>query len=542
MNSIPAPPALSPFAQAIFERTYAHTNNGHYETWDDCAARVANTVACSADQAAAFYHLIKHRIFIPGGRYLYSSGRPKFTNSNCYGFMVGDSREDWAQLLHDVTLCLSTGGGLGVNYSQIRPSGTPIKTFGGVASGPLALMQMVNEVARHVMAGGSRRSALWAGLAWNHPDIQAFITAKDWNEDLRGMKAKYFDYPAPLDMTNISVIIDDVYLAKLRAGDPSVVALHRQICESMVRTGEPAFRNQSRILQDDEGAVTGNACQESTLHDRDTCNLGSIVLPRVTSLEHLEWVTRTAIQFLYNGSILGSYPTDQIADVAERNRRIGLGLMGFHEFCLLNEQRYEWSSLLSDVLGVWREASTDEAKQYSASLSGNLPVTTRAIAPTGTISIIAETTSGIEPIFCTAYKRRFLKNGVYSFQYVVDPTANRLLETGIPTTHLEDTYQLSQDIARRLRVQSNVQEYVDQAISNTVNLPTYGTTGNTVGSHVIADMVGTSLPLLKGLTVYPNGARAGQPLVPVELDEALGQTGVTFEEESERCLNGVCGL
>jgi ribonucleoside-diphosphate reductase alpha chain len=542
VNSIPAPAELSPFAQTIFERTYAHHKNGSYETWEDCAARVAKTVACSADQEATFYQLIKDRVFIPGGRYLYSSGRPKFTNSNCYGFMVGDSREEWAQLLHDVTLCLSTGGGLGVNYSQIRPSGSPIKTFGGVASGPLALMQMVNEVARHVMAGGSRRSALWAGLAWNHPDIQAFITAKDWNADIREMKAKYFDYPAPLDMTNISVIIDDEYLAKLAAGDRSVVHLHYQICESMVRTGEPAFRNQSRILEDDPGAITGNACQESTLHDRDTCNLGSIVMPRIRSLEHLELVTRAAIQFLYNGSILGSYPTEQIADVAKRNRRIGLGLMGFHEFCLLNEQRYEWSSLLADVLGVWKEASTDEAKQYSASLNGNLPVTTRAIAPTGTISIIAETTSGIEPIFCLAYKRRFLKNGVYNFQYVVDPTANRMLTAGIPTTTIEDTYQLSQDIERRLLVQATVQGYVDQAISNTVNLPTYGTEGNTVGSHAIADMVGTNLSFLKGLTVYPNGARAGQPLVPVELDEALGQTGVTFEEESERCLNGVCGV
>src|SRR6266404_811437 len=148
---------MSAFAQSIFARTYAYADD---ETWEQCAARVAKTVANDSIQEQKFYEMIRDRIFIPGGRYLYSSGRPRFMNSNCYGFTVGDSREAWAQLLHDITMCLSTGGGLGVNYSQVRASGAPIMTLGGTASGPIALMQMVNEVARHVMAGGKRRSAL----------------------------------------------------------------------------------------------------------------------------------------------------------------------------------------------------------------------------------------------------------------------------------------------------------------------------------------------------------------------------------------------
>ena len=528
---------FSQFAHSIFARTYQFNET---ETWNQCAFRVAKAVATNPHQESQFYEMIRDRIFIPGGRYLYSAGRKKFMNSNCYGFMVDDSREDWARLLHDATLCLSTGGGLGVNYSNIRAEGTPISTLGGTASGPLSLIQMVNEVARHVMAGGKRRSALWAGLHWTHPDIQKFISIKDWDEDIKALKSKRFEYPAPLDMTNISVIIDDLYLTQQKS-NISLQKLHTQICDSMARTGEPAFRNQSRILQDDPEAFTGNACQESTLHDRDTCNLGSIVLPRIRDANHMEEITRLAIQFLYNGSVKATYPTAEIDQVAQRNRRIGLGVMGLHEFMLLNNHRYEWNLKLENYLRVWAQVSKHEAHRYSNTMAGPEPITTRAIAPTGTISIMAETTSGIEPIYCVAYKRRYLNANHHVFQYVIDPTAKRLLDLGIPAKDIEDTYSLSADIERRLHVQACVQDYVDQAISNTVNLPEWGTPGNDNPAY-LANIILKYLPRLKGLTFYPDKARAGQPLTQVSLDEALGQEGTVFEEEGERCLNGICGL
>lgn len=531
-------PEMSSFSRAIFERTYAFTPT---ETWGECAARVAKAVATDDVQEHKFYEMIRDRVFIPGGRYLYSSGRPKFMNSNCYGFSVGDSREDWAKLLSDSVMCLATGGGLGVNYSGIRPSGSDIKTLGGKASGPIALMQMVNEVARHVMQGGTRRSALWAGLNWDHPDIHDFITIKNWNEDIQAMKSKNFEYPAALDMTNVSVIIGNRYLANLEKGCETTWALHYKICSHMARTGEPAFRNQSRILRDDPGAITGNACQESTLHDRDTCNLGSIVLPRVRDINHLEEVTRLAIQFLYNGSIKAGYPTPQIAEVAQRNRRIGLGIMGLHEFMLMNGYRYEWFPKLERYISTWAAVSTEEAEVYAQRKGQAIPITTRAIAPTGTISLMAETTSGIEPVFCVAYKRRYLKADKHFYQYVVDPTAKRLIEQGIIPKDIEDAYQLSADIERRLDVQARVQDYVDQAISSTINLPAWGSGGNQ-STHSFAQTLARYLPRLKGLTVYPDGSRAGQPLVPVALEEAMGQEGVVFEEEGDRCFNGVCGL
>ena len=524
---------LPVFADAVFKRTYAITPD---ETWPQAAARVAKAVADDPAQETVFATLIRERVFIPGGRYLYSSGRPLMQVSNCFGFLAEDSREGWSDLMRSALMCLSTGGGIGVNYSRVRPSGTPIARMGGTSSGPIALMQMVNEVGRHVMSGGSRRSALWAGLHWKHPDIDAFIAIKDWNVDIRAMKAKSFDYPAPLDMTNVSVIIDQEYLDGLTSGNVRIGELHRRICDAASRTGEPAFRNDVLITADDPDAVTGNPCQEAVLHDNDVCNLGSIVLPRILSISHLEFAVRAAVQFLYNGSLRGYYPTEKIAATAKRNRRIGLGIMGLHEFMLTHGGKYEWSGELDKFLNVWKDVAEDESRKYAARKGGAVPVATRAIAPTGTISIMAETTSGIEPIFRTAYKRRYQSHGRYLYQYVVDPTAKRLLDLGVPAKDIEDAFTLSYDVPRRLDVQSHVQTYTDQAISSTVNLPAK------YQDDTFASTVTSFLPRLKGVSFYPDGARAGQPLVPVPVEEALAQEGVVFEEDSERCLNGVCGL
>lgn len=527
---------LSPFAQAIFTRTYAFTPG---ETWPECARRVAKAVAADASQEAAFEQLIRDRVFIPGGRYLYSCGRPIQQVSNCFGLSVGDSREEWSRALRDTIMCLSMGGGVGVEYSNLRPKDAPIGRMGGKSSGPLALMQMVNEVGRYVLSGGTRRSAIWAGLSWRHPDVADFITVKDWDEDTLAMKAKRFEAPAPLDMTNVSVVVDNGYLDGLRDGDPTALKLHAFVWEHMARTGEPAFRNQALIEEDDRGAITGNPCQEAVLHDRDSCNLGSIVLPRIKNLAHLEAVTRLAVQFLYNGSLRADYPTSEIAAVAARNRRIGLGIMGLHEFMLIEGHRYEWFEELGRWLNVWQGAAADEARRYARKCGGPTPITTRAIAPTGTISIIAETTSGLEPVFCSAYKRRYLVGGKHYYRYVVDPTAARFLTNGGGSL-VEDAYALAADFERRLEVQAKVQEYVDQAISSTVNLPAWGEPGNDDPAGMAAT-IARYLPRLKGLTVYPNNARPGQPLVPVDPEMALREADVVFEEEGE-CRTGVCGL
>ena len=527
---------LSKFANDIFKRTYAFTPD---ETWEQCAYRVAKAVANTPKQEANFFQIIRDRQFMPGGRYLYSAGRPIFQNANCFGYVAKDSREGWAELLHDTTMCLSMGGGVGISYSEIRPSGSLVGRMGGTSSGPIALMQIVNEASRFIQQGGRRRAALWAGLNWNHPDINTFINIKDWNDDVRTMKSRNYEYPAPLDLTNISVVIGDEYLSKLQY-DANVQKLHFEICDRMARTGEPAFRNQSLILKDDPDAVTGNPCQEAVLHDGDSCNLGSVVLPRINDTNHLEFVVRNAMQFLINGSAKADYPTEKIAQTVKRNRRVGLGIMGLHEFVMVNHARYDVNTKLQESLKTWKDVSDNEAKTYASALGINTPITKRAVAPTGTISILAETTSGIEPVFCIAYKRRYLNGDKHSYQYVVDPTARRLLNQGVPAETIEDAYSLSSDFTRRLRVQAFVQQYTDQAISSTVNLPIYGSKGNN-DTKYIADTLAEYLPVLKGITLYPDNSRSGQPLTPVSLDEALSQEGTVFEEDGD-CRGGVCGL
>lgn len=247
-------PELGSFAQQIFQRTYAFDPS---ETWEGCAARVAKFVANGdADLEARFFRAIRDRKFMPGGRYLYAAGRDIPQINNCYLIRARDSREGWADLIQKHMIALSTGGGVGTYYGDIRPKGTPIKRFGGQASGPISLMSMVNEVARHVMAGGKRRSALWAGLPWSHPDVDEFITAKNWALSVRALKEQDFNFPAPLDMTNISISLDDEFFRNVKKDD-DVWDLYYRAVKRMLKTGEPGF-SVNRGAQADQ--VCRNPC------------------------------------------------------------------------------------------------------------------------------------------------------------------------------------------------------------------------------------------------------------------------------------------
>jgi ribonucleoside-diphosphate reductase alpha chain len=527
---------LSHFAETIFKRTYAFDEG---ETWEQCARRVARFLARDAKQEEDFFKVISERKFIPGGRYLYSAGRELPQLNNCFLFQAKDSREGWADILNKHVLVLSTGGGAGTEYSLVRGKGQPIKRFGGVTSGPVSLMSMVNEVARHVMAGGKRRSALWAGLSFWHDDIEAFIQAKNWPTEIKALKEKDFNFPAPLDMTNISVGLDDAFFKTVKK-DKVVWDRYYRICKAMCKTGEPGF---SVNLGDQSKNILRNPCCEVVSDaDSDCCNLGSINLSKIDNLSDLEDVTRIAVQFLYNGTFKSWLPHRDIEEVREKKRRIGLGLMGLHEWCLKQGLAYEQSGKLGKWLSTWQQASDDEASRYAKRLNSVQPVAVRAIAPTGTIGIVGETTTGIEPIFCVSYKRRFLdKDGHWKVSYVVDPTAKRLVDAGMDPADIEDSLALAKDVERRISMQAFVQDYVDQAISSTINMPEWGEVGNN-NAKAFADTLLKYLPRLRGVTVYPDGARPGQPLEPVDYQTAIKKGNVVFEESEERCSQGVCGL
>ena len=185
--------------------------------------------------------------------------------------------------------------------------------------------------------------------------------------------------------------------------------------------------------------------------------------------------------------------------------------MGIHDWLLSNGKQYGPDAELEEYLKIYAK-STEISHKYADKWQLSKPVKTRAIAPTGSIGIIAETTTGIEPIFCVAYKRRYLKHTTWNYQYVIDPTAKRLIEKGVSPDKIEDAYTLAENVERRVAFQSWVQKYVDHAISSTINLPSWGSEANSQDKVVtFGNMLIKYLPNLRGLTVYPDGARGGQP-------------------------------
>ncbi len=222
------------------------------ETWEDLAWTLAKQVCgkyLPNDTVSAIANAIAEMKFLPGGRYLYYAGRKvKFFN-NCYLLRAEeDTREDWANLSWKAESCLLTGGGIGTDYSVYRPSGATIARTGGKASGPIPKMLMINEIGRRVMQGGSRRSALYASLNWKHGDIDQFLTVKNWHnygvagtgKTIQDIKNLDWDFPAPLDMTNISVNYDTEWLLNYyKTNKPDKVFLAN--VEQALTTGDPGF-------------------------------------------------------------------------------------------------------------------------------------------------------------------------------------------------------------------------------------------------------------------------------------------------------------
>lgn len=490
--------------------------------------------------------MIAAKKFMPGGRYLYASGRPFHQVQNCLLLRAEDSREGWADLMQKATMALMTGAGIGVVYSDVRAKGSPIRKTGGTSTGPLALMQMLNEAGRGIMQGGSRRSAIWAGLHWNHKDVHEFIRLKDWIPEVVALKEADFNFPATMDGTNISVILDDDFFKAYR--DPKhedhslAHGVYWAVIRQMLKTGEPGFSVDVGV---NRGENLRNACTEVTSSDdSDICNLASINMAQISSLEEMKRVVEVATAFLMAGTVYSDVPYAQVDKTRTKNRRLGLGVMGIHEWLLKKGKKYGPDAELAQYMDIYA-GSTAVAHRYAKDWGLSKPVKTRAIAPTGTIGIVAETTTGIEPIFCVAYKRRYLKGDVTHYQYVVDPTADKLIKSGVAPEGIEDAYVLAEDVERRVAFQAWLQKYVDHAISSTINLPAWGSELNNASKvESFGNMLMKHLPEIRGITCYPDGARGGQPLTPVKYTTAAKHIGEVFIEAADVCditKAGSCG-
>lgn len=659
---------LGPLALSIYNHKY---NMDGKETWlNTCARVVVNVMGALGydQQSTEVQELIKFmndRKFLPAGRYLYAAGRPLKQCQNCLALKAEDSREGWAGLLWKAAMALMTGAGIGIEYSDIRAEGSLIRKTGGFASGPISLMCMLNEMARHIQQGGSRRclpgdapivmgdysiknikdikpgdmvqtrfgarrviatanqgvqpilkittekgfvrcspnhkwlsndsrrnkkwvcasqlgimnklykntseihtsiqkiewdgeeetydiqveeveefiaygfvshnSAVWGGLVWSHPDIAKFIHIKNWNADILAIKEKDANYPAPLDITNISVRLNDAFFDDYAKGGGHSHSVFKDVVYQMCKTGEPGL---SIDTGKDKEHILRNACTEYiTDTDSDICNLGSINLARVKDEKEFTRLVELGSLFLYAGTFYSDTPYPDVDVVRSKHRNIGLGLMGIHEWQILNNLAYGQRNQQFDRYMSIYQQNIDMLKPY---IKGTVvPRYGRALAPNGSIGILAETTTGIEPVYCVAYKRKYLKHNTWHYQYVIDPTAKRLIDRGVKPEEIEDAFSLSKDIERRIEFQAYMQSFVDMGISSTINLPRWGSEYNNDKTVLeFGKILMKYLKQLRGITTYPDGARSGQPLTPVRYATAVKTAGIEMTEG----VTDVCDL
>ena len=267
-----------------------------------------------------------------------------------------------------------------------------------------------------------------------------------------------------------------------------------------MRTAEPGF---SFNFFDKENETLWNACTEVTsADDSDVCNLGSINMSRVKDIREMAEVVGLATKFLICGTLKAKLSYDKVELTRAKNRRLGLGLMGMHEWLIQRGERYEVTTELHNWLAVYKGVSDKVSKATTDRLSISRPVANRAIAPTGSIGILAGSSTCIEPLFAVSYKRRYLRGNIWRYQYVVDSAAAELIDRyDTDTESIESALDLAGDYERRMKFQAEVQDYVDQSISSTINLPAWGSKLNNEDTvPEFAETLAKYAPRLRGFT------------------------------------------
>lgn len=553
------------------------------EDWEGLSHRVGDIVAGVESSNKQMYgekfaELIFNLDFLPGGRILRNAGRPRGSMFNCYVLPIGDSREEIGQYYKDSLILWGEGGGIGVNISSLRPKGAEIKGVGGNSSGPVSFLIAADAIAETVESGGSRRAAALAMMNVEHPDILNFIDAKS----VHG-KLPHF---------NISVAVTEEFLeaveadkmwefefAKKSCGGVKARLVWEKIMENMICFAEPGLINWDRMSKNNsyyyDPIMSCNPCGEAILEPYGVCDLGSLILPSFitgtvnTNWKKLEETIKLAVRFLDNVIDINKYVLKEIDIKAHNSRRIGLGIMGLAEYLFAKGLRYGSPRALVEVerlMRFMRDAvytamveladekgafpKFDSVFYNKASFIRKLPaqlrmdikergvrcVTGMAIAPTGTISLIADVTSSIEPLF----KKAYLRSDRVSDRMYVHPIYSKILESGdaLPEWFV-DTDDLAP--ADHLEVQALVQKYVDGAVSKTINMPR-GSTAEQL-SHLMLEYIHD----LKGVTVYVDGCRDGQILNKVAEKDIRtflekNKAKMNADIETVKCATGSCEL
>jgi ribonucleoside-diphosphate reductase, adenosylcobalamin-dependent len=577
-------------ALEIFQKRYTlHPN----ETWLEACIRVANHVSEAENGAnvikyrSEFLDILQENLFSPGGRIWYGSGRPKGQLLNCFSVPCEDSREGWGRSVSDMIVIAGTGGGAGFNFSPIRPRGSIIAGTGGIATGAVSLMEIINMAGEVIKAGGGRRTALMFALNLDHGDLPEFLDKKLDLKQLNNANVSVWFNENPEEFFK-KVKKDEQIELKFRGKTVKTVPakqLWQKIIQNSLKTGEPGILNGYLANKMWNGyywkpITITNPCGEIPMVNYGACCLGSLVLPRFVRGEgreaDIDWdllkaTIGTAVRFLDNVLSVNNYPLPEIADTCSNIRQIGLGLMGLHDTLLMMGLRYNSDTglefvdkLMSFIKNAAYNASIDlaiekgafpkfEADAYLKSgfiktlkpsirtrikENGIRNCSLLTIAPTGTTSMMCEVSSGIEPMFAPAYLRRFRDGDELKEEVVVHPLLKKFIEEKRGIKHFQGSYELS--LRDHLEMQRVCQKHVDNACSKTINV-------KDLTEEELSDVIIEFLPELKGLTIYPDGSRENQPLTPMPLDEAIeyikeGKATKTEATSKDTCKSGSCDI
>lgn len=541
------------------------------ETPDEMCRRVARAIAepearfadaqTAAKREEDFFELLDRLDFLPNSPTLMNAGTAVGQLSACFVLPVEDSLDGIFDSLKLMALIQQSGGGTGFSFSHLRPEGDSVSTTGGSASGPVSFMRIFDCATEHVRHGGRRRGANMGVLRIDHPDIEQFVAAKRDRQSFRNF--------------NLSAAVTDAFMQAAVAGQPfplrhprtgqmtrpvSAGELFAGIAQAAWETGDPGLIfldaiERTNPLPDLGPIEATNPCGEVPLLPFESCNLGSINLSRMVRAApdgcSIDWTrladtTRLAVRFLDDVLEKARWPAPQISTISQANRKIGLGVMGFAELLIHLGVPYasEKAAAIAEELMSWISDQALAASEQLAAERGVFPnwqrsvyagqnrrvrhATRTSIAPTGTISILAGTSAGIEPLFGLVYRRQHILGGQtlieenplftrHAPKYGLDSNeiARRLAAHGslaeAPgiSPEIRQLFQTALEIApaAHLRIQAAFQRHVDNAVSKTINLP------QTCTPHDIADIYLRAWQAgVKGITVYRYGSMSEQPL------------------------------
>ncbi|HET9056726.1 MAG TPA: adenosylcobalamin-dependent ribonucleoside-diphosphate reductase [Chitinophagaceae bacterium] len=528
--------SLSENSMKVLQRRYLLKDAGGkiIESPDELFRRTAKSVAYAetfwgkhGDQKKweeKFYHIMSTLLFLPNSPALMNAGTRNNQLSACFVLPVEDSMNAIFTTLKNAALIQQSGGGTGFNFSHLRPMNDLVSDTGGIASGPVSFMKIFNSATEYIKQGGKRRGANMGILDINHPDVEGFISSKKEKGVLTNfnisiaitnefMSAVGRDSEWDLVHPNLNTCVKKVNARKL----------WMDIVENAWKTGDPGLIFIDTINGDNPTPGLGkiestNPCGEVPLLPYESCNLGSINLSRVAKengdineidWELLETVIHIAIRFLDDVIDVNKYIIPEIKEITLGNRKIGLGVMGWAELLIMLNIPYDSEDAiqLAEKIMQFIEIKSMEASMMLAEERGAFPnwdksiyypktpirnATRTSIAPTGTISIIADTSSSIEPLFALAFQRQHVLNGETLFsinpvfinylkthnlysdkikeQVIKEGIAGQIEELSQPVKHLFKT-ALEISPFRHLQHQLAFQKYTDNAVSKTINLP-----------------------------------------------------------------------